>query len=77
MQTFVALGLAVLIVILVLVIVLQAVRVVQQGLVGVVKRLGQFHSVREPGVTFLLPFADRLEMIDMREVFARRKKPAG
>jgi regulator of protease activity HflC (stomatin/prohibitin superfamily) len=63
----VALGLAVLVIILALVLVSQSVRVVQQGLVGVVKRLGQFHSIREPGVTFLLPFADRLEMIDMRE----------
>ena len=23
---------------------------------GVVKRLGQFHSVRNPGVTFLIPY---------------------
>ncbi|HEX6547516.1 MAG TPA: SPFH domain-containing protein [Candidatus Dormibacteraeota bacterium] len=57
-----------LIVLLALVIVVRAVRVVQQGLVGVVKRLGQFHSIRNPGITFLVPFIDAMELIDMREV---------
>jgi regulator of protease activity HflC (stomatin/prohibitin superfamily) len=56
-----------LIVILALIILLRTIRVIQQGLVGVVKRLGQFHSVRNPGVTFLVPFVDTMEMVDMRE----------
>src|SRR3981081_1831385 len=50
-----------------LIIISRAVRVIQQGFVGVVKRLGQFHSTREPGVTFLRPFIDNLMMVDTRE----------
>ena len=37
-----------------------------QGL-GVTQRLGQFHAVRNPGLTFLIPFVDRLISVDMRE----------
>jgi|SRR5436190_5319528 len=50
-----------------LIVVFRSVRVIQQGLVGVVKRLGQFHSVRNPGITFLVPFIDNMEVVDMRE----------
>jgi regulator of protease activity HflC (stomatin/prohibitin superfamily) len=67
MNPYVPLVIAALIVLLAIVTVSRAIRVVQQGLVGVVKRLGQFHSVRNPGVTFLVPFIDKLEMVDMRE----------
>ena len=56
-----------LIVLLALVIVIRAVRVIQQGYVGAVKRLGQFHSVRNPGIVFLIPFIDTMERVDMRE----------
>ena len=56
-----------LIVLLVLIVIIRTIRVVQQGLVGVVKRLGQFHSVRNPGVTFLVPFIDTMALVDMRE----------
>ena len=45
----------------------RSVRIVQQGLVGVVKRLGQFHSIRPSGVTFLIPFVDNMTTIDVRE----------
>ena len=50
-----------------LIAVVRAVRVIQQGFVGVVKRLGQFQSVRNPGVVFLVPFVDTMELVDMRE----------
>jgi regulator of protease activity HflC (stomatin/prohibitin superfamily) len=50
-----------------LIVVIRAVRVIQQGFVGVVKRLGQFHSIRNPGVVFLIPFIDTMELVDMRE----------
>ncbi|HEX6350426.1 MAG TPA: SPFH domain-containing protein [Candidatus Dormibacteraeota bacterium] len=50
-----------------LIVVFRSVRVIQQGLVGVVKRLGQFHSVRNPGITFLVPFIDAMVIVDMRE----------
>jgi regulator of protease activity HflC (stomatin/prohibitin superfamily) len=56
-----------LIVLLIVIVLIRTIRVIQQGLVGVVKRLGQFHSVRNPGVTFLIPFVDTMELIDMRE----------
>ncbi|HVB77353.1 MAG TPA: SPFH domain-containing protein [Candidatus Nitrosotalea sp.] len=52
---------------LVIVLVARTVRVIQQGLVGVVKRLGEYHSVRNPGITFLVPFVDTMALIDMRE----------
>jgi regulator of protease activity HflC (stomatin/prohibitin superfamily) len=42
-------------------------RIVQQGSVGVVKRLGQFRSIRQPGLHFLVPFVDRMVKVDMRE----------
>ena len=64
---YVTLVIAALIVLLIVVVIGRTIRVIQQGLVGVVKRLGQFHSVRNPGVTFLVPFIDRMENVDMRE----------
>src|SRR5271155_3574561 len=42
-------------------------KIVQQGSVGVVKRLGQFKSVDQPGMRILAPFVDKMEKVDMRE----------
>jgi len=56
-----------LLILLALITLFRTVRIVQQGLVGVVKRLGQFQTVRNPGVTFLVPFVDTMELVDMRE----------
>src|SRR5438874_5633447 len=56
-----------LIILLAVLVIARTIRVIQQGSVGVVKRLGQFHSVRNPGVTFLVPFVDTMELVDMRE----------
>lgn len=67
MNPLAVLIIVVLIVALAFIIVVRTIRVIQQGTVGVVKRLGQFHSVRNPGVTFLMPFVDRMELVDMRE----------
>jgi regulator of protease activity HflC (stomatin/prohibitin superfamily) len=50
-----------------IVVVAQTVKVIQQGYVGVVKRLGQFRAIREPGLAFILPFADELQRVDIRE----------
>jgi regulator of protease activity HflC (stomatin/prohibitin superfamily) len=44
-----------------------AVKVIQQGSVGVVKRLGEFRSIRQPGLAVLTPFVDQMEKVDMRE----------
>jgi regulator of protease activity HflC (stomatin/prohibitin superfamily) len=48
-------------------VVLRAMRIVQQGSVGVVKRLGEFRAIRQPGLHALVPFVDRMEKVDMRE----------
>jgi regulator of protease activity HflC (stomatin/prohibitin superfamily) len=55
------------VVLLAIVIIARAVQIVQQGYVGIVKRLGQFHSVRNPGVTFLVPLVDSMMLVDIRE----------
>jgi regulator of protease activity HflC (stomatin/prohibitin superfamily) len=42
-------------------------KIVQQGSVGVIKRLGEFKSVQQPGLHVLTPFIDKMEKIDVRE----------
>ncbi|HTU38975.1 MAG TPA: SPFH domain-containing protein [Acidimicrobiales bacterium] len=42
-------------------------KIVQQGSVGVVKRLGEFRGVMQPGLHILAPFIDRMEKVDVRE----------
>ncbi|HXW36019.1 MAG TPA: SPFH domain-containing protein [Acidimicrobiales bacterium] len=55
------------IVVLVLLVLSRSVRVVQQGQVGVVKRVGRFHRLHDPGVVIVVPFIDTLTRVDMRE----------
>ena len=43
------------------------IKIVQQGSVGVVKRLGEFKAVMQPGMHILAPFVDRMEKVDVRE----------
>jgi regulator of protease activity HflC (stomatin/prohibitin superfamily) len=45
----------------------RCVKIVQQGSVGVVKRLGKFSTVDQPGMRILRPFIDKMEKVDMRE----------
>ncbi|HEY6379878.1 MAG TPA: SPFH domain-containing protein [Candidatus Dormibacteraeota bacterium] len=45
----------------------RTVKVVQQGTVGVVTRLGQFRTVHDPGLVIIRPFVDRLTVVDVRE----------
>jgi regulator of protease activity HflC (stomatin/prohibitin superfamily) len=42
-------------------------KIVQQGSVGVVKRLGEFKAVMQPGLHVLTPIIDRMEKVDVRE----------
>lgn len=42
-------------------------KIVQQGSVGVVKRLGEFRAVMQPGLHVLAPFIDRMDKVDVRE----------
>ena len=53
--------------ILVALFVIAAVKIVQQGSVGVVKRFGEFKVVRQPGMHMLVPLVDRMDKVDMRE----------
>lgn len=64
MQLAIFLGVLLFVAILVIA---RTVNVIQQGHVGVVKRLGQFHSIRQPGITFLVPFVDDMTLVDIRE----------
>jgi len=63
--TFIAI--AIIVVLLVIVFLVRAVRIVQQGFVGVVTRLGQFKAVKEPGLTFIIPFIENMRIVDVRE----------
>jgi regulator of protease activity HflC (stomatin/prohibitin superfamily) len=54
--------------IIVVQIVRRSVRVVQQGNVGVVKRLGRYQPpVRQPGLRIVLPLLETIERVDIRE----------
>ena len=69
-STLTVAGLAVLVVIVLggLLILKAAVSIVQQGQVGVLKRLGQYRKTHEPGLVVMVPFVDTLTHVDMREV---------
>jgi regulator of protease activity HflC (stomatin/prohibitin superfamily) len=66
--TAVALVIAVVIVALLLMALRQMVNIVQQGQVGVLKRLGEYRKTHEPGLVIIAPFIDSLVRMDMREV---------
>src|SRR6266566_4472659 len=55
------------VVLLAIVIIVRTVNIIQQGYVGIVKRVGEFHSVRQPGLTFLVPLVDSMVLVDIRE----------
>jgi regulator of protease activity HflC (stomatin/prohibitin superfamily) len=46
----------------------QMVNIVQQGQVGVVKRLGEYRRTHEPGLVIIGPFVESLQRVDMREI---------
>ena len=58
---------AVVVVGLVALVLKKGIKVIQQGSVGVVKRLGEFRSIRQPGLAVVLPFVDQMVKVDMRE----------
>ena len=64
----VALAVLVLIVILVLTALKGMINIVQQGQVGVVKRLGEYQRTHEPGLVIIAPFIEGLQRVDMREI---------
>ncbi|MCU1427731.1 MAG: hypothetical protein JWL83_1731 [Actinomycetia bacterium] len=46
----------------------QSINIVQQGTVGVVKRLGEYRNTRDPGLVIIPPFISSLQYVDMREI---------
>ena len=66
--TVVSLVIAAIIVVVLLATLRNAVNIVQQGQVGVVRRLGEYRKTHEPGLVLIIPFIDALTHVDMREV---------
>lgn len=59
-----------------LVVAYNSVRIVRQSTEGLVERLGRFQGKREPGLVLLIPFADKMYIVDMKEqVFALKPQP--
>jgi regulator of protease activity HflC (stomatin/prohibitin superfamily) len=57
-----------LIVLVVLIALRGMVNIVQQGQVGVVRRLGEYRRTHEPGLVVIAPFIEKLTHVDMREI---------
>jgi regulator of protease activity HflC (stomatin/prohibitin superfamily) len=64
----VAIAVAALVVLVALSALRQMVNIVQQGQVGVVKRLGEYRRIHEPGLVIITPFIDSFQRVDMREI---------
>jgi regulator of protease activity HflC (stomatin/prohibitin superfamily) len=45
----------------------RSLKIVQQGSVGVIKRLGEYKKTKQPGISVLVPLVDKMEKVDMRE----------
>lgn len=45
-----------------------AIRIIKEYERGVVLRWGRFHSIRQPGIRFLIPFVDQMFRVDLRVV---------
>jgi regulator of protease activity HflC (stomatin/prohibitin superfamily) len=63
----VILSIAVIVVLGAIILLVKAVRVVQQGFVGVVTRFGEYKAIRNPGLTFIVPFIEVMKIVDVRE----------
>ena len=63
----VILSIALLVVLGAIVLLVKAVRIIQQGFVGVVTRFGEFKAIRNPGLTFIVPFIEVMKIVDVRE----------
>src|SRR5260221_13241596 len=65
---FVGLALLALVVIVLLTALRGMINIVQQGQVGVVKRLGEYQRTHEPGLVIIAPFIESLQRVDIREI---------
>jgi regulator of protease activity HflC (stomatin/prohibitin superfamily) len=59
---------AVLVALVLLFMLQKMINIVQQGEVGVVKRLGEYQKTHEAGLVIIAPFIDALQRVDMREI---------
>jgi regulator of protease activity HflC (stomatin/prohibitin superfamily) len=64
----IALGVAAFVVLVLLLQLRRTINIVQQGQVGVVKRLGEYRKTHDPGLAIIAPFVDSLQRVDMREI---------
>jgi regulator of protease activity HflC (stomatin/prohibitin superfamily) len=64
----VALGVLALVVLILLLQLRRMINIVQQGQVGVVKRLGEYRKIHDPGLAVIARFIDSLQRVDMREI---------
>ena len=53
--------------VLLIVYVASSVRVIRPFQRGVVERLGKYHVTADPGLRLIIPFVDRMRLVDMRE----------
>ncbi len=59
---------AIVVVVFLVVLFARTVRIVPQARAGIVERFGRYHRTLLPGLTLLMPFADRLKpLVDLRE----------
>jgi len=67
-DALVTLVVVLLILLLVLIVLVRTVRIVPQARAGVVERLGRYHRTLDAGLSFLIPFIDKLRpLVDLRE----------
>jgi len=67
-DALVTLVVVLLILLLVLIVLIRTVRIVPQSRAGVVERLGRYHRTLDAGLSFLIPFIDKLRpLVDLRE----------
>lgn len=45
----------------------RSVRIIRPYQVGVVERLGKYHTILRPGLRFIIPFLDKIRLVDLRE----------
>ena len=64
----VALAVLVLVLLLTVYALQKMINIVQQGQVGVVKRLGEYRKTHEPGLLIIAPFIDSFQRVDIREI---------
>jgi regulator of protease activity HflC (stomatin/prohibitin superfamily) len=64
----IGIGALVLVVLVLLSALRKTINIVQQGQVGVVKRLGEYRKTHDPGLVVIAPFIDSLQRVDMREI---------